>query len=135
MSAIVDYSYYVNTYMGSEANETSFPALYAHASRIIGAMTRFQVDESNFDTFPPFVQNCYKLALCAQIDSIAINGIESISAGNNVGFSVGKVRVDSGSKSSAVGALSASVSPASVAYLEQTGLLNPAVPCWEGFPC
>ena len=53
MSAIVDYSYYVNTYMGSEANETSFPALYAHASRIIGAMTRFQVDESNLDTFPP----------------------------------------------------------------------------------
>lgn len=137
MSAIVDYNFYVDTYMGQEStvDVNSFPALYAHASRIVGAMTRWQVTEDNFDELSHFTQNLYKLAICAQIDAIVINGYESLSAGNNVGFTVGKVHVDGGAKVSTAGALSASVSPATVAYLEQTGLLNPAVPVREGYPC
>ena len=55
-------------------------------------------------------------------------GVDSISSGEEVGFSVGKVRVDGKGKSSAGGAMSASVSPAAISYLEQTGLMNPAVP-------
>ena len=130
MSAIVDYAYYAGTYMGTEADAASFPALYAHASRVIGAMTRWQVTEENFDTFPAFVQTLYKLALCAQVDSIAINGVDSLNIAGGVGYQVGKVRVDGSAKASTGGSLSASVSPAAVAYLEQTGLLNPAVPVW-----
>ena len=130
MSAIVDYAYYTGTYMGTEADQASFPALYAHASRVIGAMTRWQVTEENFGTFPTFVQTLYKLALCAQVDTLAINGVESLSTTGGVGFTVGKVRVDSSNRALTGGALSASVSPAAVAYLEQTGLLNPAVPVW-----
>ena len=128
MSAIVDYAYYTGTYKGTEADPTSFPALYAHASRVIGAMARWKVTEDNFSTFPTFVQTLYKLAICSQVDFLSINGIESLSAGSGVGFTVGKVRVDGSSRAAAAGALSASVSPAAVAYLEQTGLLNPAVP-------
>ena len=130
MSAIVDFTYYAETYKGTEATAASFPALYAHASRVIGSMARWRVTEANFDTFPEFVQTLYKLALCAQVDSLAINGVESLNTSTGVGFSVGKVRVDGSSKASTGGALSASVSPAAVAYLEQTGLLNPAVPVW-----
>lgn len=130
MSAIVDYAYYTGTYMGTEANEASFPALNAHASRVIGAMTRWKVDETNISELPPLVQTLYKLAICSQVDFLSINGIESLSAGSGVGFSVGKVRVDGTSRAATGGALSASVSPAAVAYLEQTGLLNPAVPVW-----
>ena len=130
MSAIVDFTYYAETYKGMEADAASFPALYAHASRVIGAMTRWKVTEENFATFPTFVQTLYKLAICSQVDFLSINGIESLSAGSGVGFSVGKVRVDGTSRAAAAGALSASVSPAAVAYLEQTGLLNPAVPAW-----
>ena len=130
MSAIVDYAYYTGTYKGTEANEASFPALNAHASRVIGAMTRWQVTEENFDTFPTFVRTLYKLALCAQVDYLAINGVESLNTTCGVGFQVGKVRVDGTSRAATGGALSASVSPAAVAYLEQTGLLNPAVPVW-----
>ena len=130
MSAIVDYAYYTGTYMGTEANEASFPALNAHASRVIGAMTRWKVDETNIRELPPLVQTLYKLAICSQVDFLSINGIESLSAGSGVGFSVGKVRVDGTSRAATGGALSASVSPAAVAYLEQTGLLNPAVPVW-----
>lgn len=130
MSAIVDYAYYTGTYMGTEANEASFPALNAHASRVIGAMTRWQVSEDNIGELPPLVQTLYKLAICTQVDFLSVNGIESLSAGNGVGFTVGKVRVDGSSRAAASGAMSASVSPAAVAYLEQTGLLNPAVPVW-----
>lgn len=130
MSAIVDYAYYTGTYMGTEADQASFPALNAHASRVIGAMTRWQVNEENIGELPPLVQTLYKLAICAQVDFLSVNGIESLSAGNGVGFTVGKVRVDGSSRSAASGAMSASVSPAAVAYLEQTGLLNPAVPVW-----
>ena len=128
MSAIVDFCWYQSVYMGSEADAASFPALNAHASRVIGAMTRWQVTPENIEQFPSLVQTLYKLAICSQIDYLAINGVDSISGGDDVGFSVGKVRVDGKSKSSAGGAMSASISPAAISYLEQTGLMNPAVP-------
>lgn len=130
MSAIVDFAYYTGTYMGTEANEASFPALYAHASRVIGAMTRWQVTEENLATFPVFVQTLYRLAICSQVDFLSINGVESLNTTGGVGFTVGKVRVDGYASARTGGALSADVSPAAVAYLEQTGLLNPAVPVW-----
>ena len=136
MSAIVDFAYYTDTYKGTEANATSFPALNAHASRVIGAMTRWQVDETNFAELPSFIQTLYKLAICSQVDYLAVNGVESIYDGEDtVGFSVGKVRVDGKAKSSAGGAMSASISPAAVSYLEQTGLMNPSVPVVGGCVC
>ena len=128
MSAIVDFCWYQSVYMGTEADAASFPALNAHASRVIGSMTRWQVTPENIEQFPSLVQTLYKLAICSQIDFLAINGLDSISGGDDVGFSVGKVRVDGKSKSSAGGAMSASISPAAISYLEQTGLMNPAVP-------
>ena len=128
MSAIVDFCYYQSVYMGTEADAASFPALNAHASRVIGAMTRWQVTSENLNDLPSLIQTLYKLAICSQIDYLAINGVDSISGGDDVGFSVGKVRVDGKAKSSAGGAMSASISPAAISYLEQTGLMNPAVP-------
>ena len=136
MSAIVDYTYYTETYKGNEADETSFPALNAHASRVIANMARWQVDETTIDSFPSIVQTLYRLAVCSQIDFLAINGVDSLTDGEgSVGFSVGKVRVDGRSKTSAGGAMSASVSPAAISYLEQTGLMNPAVPVAGCYPC
>ena len=128
MSAIVDFCYYQSVYMGSEADSASFPALNAHASRVVGAMTRWQVTPENFEQFPSLVQTLYKLAICSQIDFLSINGVDSITGGDDVGFSVGKVRVDGKTKASAGGAMSASISPAAISYLEQTGLMNPGVP-------
>lgn len=137
MSAIVDFTYYYNVYMGTEADQTSFPALNAHASRVIGAMTRWQVDENNFDQLPSMTQTLYKLAICSQVDFLSINGVESISGGeDSTGFTVGKVHVmGKSSKDKAGGAMSASISPAAVSYLEQTGLMNPAVPVMGGCVC
>ena len=136
MSAIVDFTYYKDTYMGTEADATSFPALNAHASRVIGAMTRWQVDETNFAELPSFIQTLYKLAVCSQVDYLAVNGVESIYDGEDtVGFSVGKVRVDGKAKASAGGAMSASISPAAISYLEQSGLMYPGVPVMGGCVC
>ena len=128
MSAIVDFTFYHDTYMGMEADQASFPALNAHASRVIGMMTRWQVTPENFTDLHPIVQTMYKLAICSQIDFLAINGVDSISSGEDIGFTVGKVRVDGKNKSSVGGAMSASISPATLSYLEQSGLMNPAVP-------
>ena len=133
MSAIVDFTYYRDVYKGNEADATSFPALYAHASRIIGAMTRWRVDEDNFSRLPSLTQTQYKLAICSQVDYLGINGVESINAGSNGGFTVGKVTVHEGSKASAGGAMSANISPAAMLYLEQSGLLYPAVPAVDGW--
>ena len=136
MSAIVDFTYYKDTYKGSEADATSFPALNAHASRVIGAMTRWQVDETNFAELPSFIQTLYQLAICSQIDFLAVNGVSSLYDNEDtVGFSVGKVRVDGKAKTSAGGAMSASISPAAISYLEQSGLMNPAVPVVGGCVC
>ena len=131
MSAIVDFTYYRDVYKGNEADETSFPALYAHASRIIGAMTRWRVDENNFSRLPSLIQTQYQLAICSQVDFLGINGVEAMNSGSNGGFTVGKVTVHEGSKASAGGAMSANISPAAMLYLEQSGLLYPAVPAVE----
>ena len=136
MSAIVDFTYYKDTYKGTEADATSFPALNAHASRVVAMMARWQVDETNFAELPSFIQTLYKLAICSQIDYLAVNGVESLYDGEDaVGFSVGKVRVDGKTKASAGGAMSASISPAAISYLEQSGLMNPSVPVVGGCVC
>ena len=131
--SVVNFAYYSQEYMGTEVDETSFPTLNAHASRIIGAMTRWQVDESTIDNFPSLVRTLYRLAVCSQIDFLAINGVESISGGSGDGFTVGKVTVHGKSGASASGAMSANISPAALLYLEQTGLMNPQVPAADGW--
>lgn len=127
MSAIVDYAYYTDTYKGTEADSTSFPALYAHASRIVGAMTRWQVTEENILEFPSIVQTLYKLALCSQVDFLAINGVDEMNSGDSGGWTVGKVTVHGQSSSGKSGAMSAYTSPVATMYLEQTGLMYPGV--------
>lgn len=127
MSAIVDYSFYADIYKGAEVDQTSFPALYAHASRIVGAMCRWQVDESNFGDLTSFQQNLYQLAICAQIDFLSINGLDSICDTGGGGFTVGKVTVHGKASTGSGGAMSASISPATTLYLEQSGLMYPGV--------
>ena len=129
MSAIVDYTFYSTVYMGTEADQASFPALCARASDIVGAMTRWAVNETNISALPEHVQTLYRKAICAQVDFFAVNGLDSvsISAGSDTGFTVGKVSVHGRSGASASGSMSNNIAPMTQMYLEQTGLLNPAV--------
>ena len=136
MSAIVDWTYYSTVYMGQEADQTSFPALCARAMDIVGAMTRWAVTEDNFGTHPTLIQTLYKKAICAQVDFFAVNGLDSVtlSAGVDNGFTVGKVSVHGRSGVSATGSMSDNIAPLAQMYLEQTGLLNPAVPVAPDMP-
>ena len=126
MGAIVDYPFYTDVYMGTDADLASFPALRARSEDIVGAMTRWAVNDSNISRFPEWIQTLYKKAVCAEIDFLAINGLDSlsISASANTGFTVGKVTVHGGSKAGVSGAMSDNISPMVKDYLEQTGLLS-----------
>lgn len=136
MSARVDYQYYSDVYMGTEVDQTSFPALCAHALRMVDAMTRWRVNDQNFSELPELTQTQYRLAVCSQIDFLSLNGLESINDAGSAGFTVGKVTVHGKSASGGGGAMSANISPATILYLEQSGLMNPAVPvCGGGFYC
>ena len=125
MSAVVDWDFYYNVYMGSEAEQASFPALCARASDIVGAMTRW-VDPN---TLTGQTLILYKKAICAQVDYFAVNGTESVAGGSDRGFTVGKVSISGKSGSDLVrrGAMAENLSPMVLLYLEQTGLLNPQV--------
>lgn len=128
MSAIVDYAFYTDVYMGSEADSASFPALCARASDVVGAMTRW-VDVATLSDFQLML---YQKAICAQIDYFATNGLDSVAGGNDGrGWTVGKVSVNNGRYTGVnehSGAMSAHISPMALMYLEQSGLMNPAVP-------
>ena len=128
---VVDYTFYSTVYMGTDVDETSFPALCARASDVIGAMTHW-VDDATILTLPALHQTLYKKAVCAQVDFFAINGTDSVNESGNSGFTVGKVTIH-GKAPSGGGKLKESVSPMAIGYLEQTGLMNPQVPTYEGW--
>lgn len=133
MSAIVDYEFYSTVYMGTEADEASFPALCSRACDVVGAMTRWIKPE----TLEEPVLTLYKKAVCAEVDYFALNGFESVAGGSERGFTVGKVSVSgkSGSELKHEGVMRNHLSPLVLMYLEQTGLLNPAVPVVGGWVC
>ena len=128
---VVDYAFYTEVYKGTDADEVSFPALCARAYDIIGAVTHW-VDETALSHLPALVQTLFKKAVCAQVDFLAINGMDSLNETATGGFTVGKVTVH-GKANTGGGKLSESISPLAIGYLEQTGLMNPAVPCFEGW--
>ncbi len=126
MSANVDYEYYSTVYMGKEADAASFPALCARASDVVGAMARW----TEFEDMTAFQRTLYKKAICAQVDYFAVNGLDSVAGGNDRGWTVGKVTVQgkTESLSGKSGAMASNLSPLVIMYLEQSGLMNPAVP-------
>ena len=129
---VVDYQFYTSVYGGTDVDGTSFPALCARASDIIGAVTHW-VDENKVVTLPAPIPNLYKKAICAQVDFLSLNGMDSLNETASGGFTVGKVTVHGKSSNTSGGKLSESISPLAIGYLEQTGLMNPQVPTFEGW--
>ena len=130
---VVDFAYYSTVYGGTDATAQTFPALCARASDVIGAMTHW-ADDAYILKQPQIIQTLYKKAICAQVDFLSINGTDSLNETAGAGgFTVGKVTVHGRSNSGAAGLLAESVSPLALGYLEQTGLMNPAIPALEGW--
>jgi hypothetical protein len=104
MSAIVDFDFYATVYVGTEADEASFPALCARAEDVVGAMTRWAVTEANIDALPELIRTLYRKAICAQVDFFAVNGTETATGDStDGGWTVGKVSV-TGKASTGAGA-------------------------------
>ena len=129
---VVDYTFYSTVYGGKDADQTSFPALCARASDVIGAVTHW-VDENKVVALPDPIPTLYKKAICAQVDFLAINGTDSLNETETGGFTVGKVTVHGKAGTGSGGKLSESISPLAIGYLEQTGLMNPQIPTLEGW--
>ena len=129
---VVDFTFYSTVYGGTDADAQTFPALCARASDVIGAVTHW-ADDAAILRLPALYQTLYKKAVCAQIDFLSINGMDSLNETSTGGFTVGKVTVQGKSGSASGGKLSESISPMAIAYLEQTGLMNPQVPTLEGW--
>ena len=129
---VVDYTFYTTVYGGTDATAQTFPALCARASDVIGAVTHW-VDDATIAKLPVLHQTLYKKAICAQVDFLSINGTDSLNETETSGFTVGKVTVHGKSADKSGGKLSESISPLAIAYLEQTGLMNPQVPTFEGW--
>ena len=128
---VVDFSFYWNVYGGTDADQQTFPALCARASDIIGAVTHW-VDDATLLKLPALHLTLYKKAVCAQVDFLSINGMDSLNETETGGFTVGKVTVHAKQKSGG-GAFCESISPLAISYLEQTGLMNPQIPTIEGW--
>lgn len=126
---MVDFEYYSTVYGGTDADSQTFPALCARASDVVGAMVHW-VDESTIAALPAPVPTLYMKAICAQIDFLAINGVDTLNESASAGFTVGKVTVH-GKANNSGGKMTESISPMATAYLEQTGLMNPQVPTFE----
>ena len=130
---VVDYTFYSSVYGGTDADAQTFPALCARASDLIGAVTHWKVDETTIKSLHVMVQLLYKKAICAQIDFLSINGMDSLNETETAGWTVGKVTIHGKSSTKAGGKMTESISPLAVMYLEQTGLMNPQVPTVEGW--
>lgn len=128
---VVDFEFYSTVYGGTDADAETFPALCARAYDIVGAVTHW-VDEAKLATLPEIIQTLYKKAVCAQVDFLSINGIDSVNETASAGYTVGKVTVH-GKANASGGKLSESISPLAIGYLEQTGLMNPQVPTVEAW--
>ena len=129
---VVDYEFYSTVYGGTDADAQTFPALCARAYDIIGALTHW-VNETEIAKLPALYQTLYKKAVCAQVDFLALNGIDSLNEAASAGFTVGKVTVHGKATGNGGGRLSECISPLAVGYLEQTGLMNPQVPTFDGW--
>lgn len=123
--AIVDYTYYSDTYLGEPIAESEFPRAAAKAERLITQLTHGRA--ANYAALPLFQQQAIRDAICAQIEYYALMGTDvSINGELSGGWTVGKVKVDGGSRAKA-GAGATMVGAAAIAALEQSGLLNPQV--------
>lgn len=124
---LVSYDYYTNTYYGEPVSTEDFPRYEARAEdMILGLIKRSAavVEQMSDD-----LQTAVKKAICAQIEYFFEYGLGVSVYGKEAGggFTVGKVSVNNGSSSAGASGARSMIAPAVYMYLEQTGLLNPAV--------
>lgn len=120
--------YYTNTYYGM--NVPNWNRYEARAQDIIDQITRYRIVKAGLASFPALTQTLVQKAVCAQIEYYVENGIDVAQAGITAAdYTIGNIRVGGGGGGET--GKHTMVSPAAIAYLEQTGLLNPQVATLE----
>lgn len=124
---LVDIQFYTNNYLGESVPATVFPRYSLRAEQAIMQMCGRPDVEKLTDCQVCAIKN----AICAQIEYYTTNGISAANAGLTAQeYTIGKIRVSNGGGNQRGNARAGSsmICPAAVAALEQTGLLNRAVP-------
>ena len=136
--AMVDYAFYSQTYMGDVIGRDDFAKFEARAEDVVCMMTKWRVTANTIADLDELTAKLFRKAICAQADELYLNGYDSIAGETSagVGFTVGKVTVQGKASASAMGmgAMSGDIAPLALAYLEQTGLMNPSVPVYSHGP-
>lgn len=126
--ALVTLEYYTNTFLGETVAADDFPRYELRAEELILSLIR--MNETKAAALADDTLTAVKKAICAQIEYFQEYGIGVAVYGKEAGggFTVGKVSVNNGSATAAASGARSMIAPAVYVYLEQTGLLNPAVP-------
>ena len=137
--AYITYDEYVTYYGTPPVQESDFTVYAEQASDLIDVLTEYRIMQGGLSALPDLVQKLVKKATAAQVLYFIQNGgVESVESGQTgQGFSVGKVRVDGDSRYRAQniskrGALM--ISPMARALLDQTGLMERVVACYDRYP-
>lgn len=131
--AYITYEQYTALYGAPPITETEFPMYATTASDIIDNITQYRIVEGGLSALPALVQMLVQKAAAAQVLYLTQNGLETVVSGQTgQGFTVGKVSVDGGNTGSLTAA-QLMVCPMAKAYLEQTGLMERSVPCFDRF--
>lgn len=132
--AYIDSGQYISLYGSAPVGGAEFPVYATIASDLIDTITEHRIAKcGGISAFPPLVQSLIQKATAAQVLYLAQNGLEAVLAGQTgQGFTVGKVSVDGGNSGSMTAA-QLMVCPMARAYLEQTGLMERSVPCFNQF--
>ena len=130
--AYITYEQYVADYGTPPISEEQFPTYAGMASDLIDSVTFYRIVEAGgLAALPSAIQTGVTKATAAQVMYFCEYGLEAVMAGmSGVGFTVGKVRVDgvNGGKAGSAAILA----PMVRVYLEQTGLMRPAVDVCDG---
>lgn len=126
--ALVTLEYYQDTFLGEPVAADEFPRYELRAEELILSLIR--MNETKAATLTGDALTAVKKAICAQIEYFQEYGVGVAVYGKEAGggFTVGKVSVNNGSSTAAASGARSIIAPAVYIYLEQTGLLNPAVP-------
>lgn len=126
--ALVTLEYYQETFLGEPVAADEFPRYELRAEELILSLIR--MNETKAAALPEDTLTAVQKAICAQVEYFQEYGIGVAVYGKEAGggFTVGKVSVNNGSSTAAASGARSMIAPAVYIYLEQTGLLNPAVP-------
>ena len=132
--AVVTQNYYINNYMGAAIAADDFARYELRAEQAIklACQGRYEavynaLTAKGLTAAAANLKENYSNAICAQMEYLLANGILSVTTGETgEGFTVGKVSVQGGA-SSADARGAGMLSPAALAFLEQTGLIGRSV--------